>query len=121
MKIKAIEERSELLSAMRLVQGDQLFEVSTPTISTHLIPEATIANFATHYISEFGGSRELYLIPTRGPHETSYKGAKESIYQITKCFGTESKLGVTTTPNSLCWSTTPWEPMRLTQSTSPRS
>jgi len=61
MNIQAIEERSELLCRMRSWFADNDYlEVSTPILSTHLIPEPTIANFATQYISEFHGSRELY-------------------------------------------------------------
>lgn len=95
MKIKAIEERSELLSAMRAwFKETNYLEVSTPTISTHLIPEATIANFATHYISEFGGSRELYLIPSPEVHmKPLIRELKRSIYQITKCFRNREQIG----------------------------
>src|SRR5690554_5250130 len=83
MNIKAIEQRSELLRAMRnWFAQEGYLEVSTPIISTNLIPEPTIANFATQYISEFYASRELYLIPSPEIHMKPIIAAtKRSIYQ----------------------------------------
>ncbi len=95
MKIKAIEERSELLAALRawFKEADYL-EVSTPIVATHLIPEATIANFATMYISEFSASRELYLIPSPEVHmKPLIRELQRSIYQITSCFRNREQVG----------------------------
>ncbi len=95
MKIKAMEERSELLAALRawFKEADYL-EVSTPIVSTHLIPEATIANFATTYISEFNASRELYLIPSPEVHmKPLIRELQRSIYQITSCFRNREQVG----------------------------
>jgi len=95
MNIKAIEQRSELLRAMRnWFAQEGYLEVSTPIISTNLIPEPTIANFATHYISEFYASRELYLIPSPEIHMKPIIAAtKRSIYQIIPCFRNREQIG----------------------------
>ena len=95
MNIKGIEQRSALLQAMRHWFADNGYlEVSTPIIATHLIPEATIANFATTYISEFNASRELYLIPSPEVHmKPIIREIQRSIYQITSCFRNREQVG----------------------------
>ncbi|HCS35269.1 MAG TPA: elongation factor P--(R)-beta-lysine ligase, partial [Sphaerochaeta sp.] len=95
MNIQAIEERSELLCRMRSWFADNDYlEVSTPILSTHLIPEPTIANFATQYISEFHGSRELYLVPSPEVHmKRIIAETKRSIYQFSHCFRNREQIG----------------------------
>lgn len=65
MDIKAIKARSELNRLIRcFFEKNNYMEVSTPILSPTLIPESTIANFATQYISDINRSRELYLVPS---------------------------------------------------------
>jgi lysyl-tRNA synthetase class 2 len=95
MNIKAIEERSALLRSMRswfLEEG--YLEVSTPILATNLIPEPTIANFATRYISEFRGERELYLVPSPEVHmKRIIAETHRSIYQFSPCFRNREQIG----------------------------
>ncbi|PKL29217.1 MAG: elongation factor P--(R)-beta-lysine ligase [Spirochaetae bacterium HGW-Spirochaetae-2] len=95
MNIQAIGERSELLRTMRSWFADNDYlEVSTPILSTHLIPEPTIANFATQYISEFHGSRELYLVPSPEVHmKRIIAETKRNIYQFSHCFRNREQIG----------------------------
>jgi len=69
-------------------------EVETPTLSPDLIPEATIDNFATTFINEFEGSKEMYMIPS--PEIFMKKliaNGIGSIYQISKCFRNCEQIG----------------------------
>lgn len=95
MNVKAIEQRSELMRAMRNWFAEHKYlEVSTPIIATNLIPEPTIANFSTQYLSEFYASRELYLIPSPEIHMKPIIAAtKRSIYQIIPCFRNREQIG----------------------------
>ncbi len=88
MDIQAIQGRSDLLYQMRAwFRSNGYLEVSTPVLSTDLIPEPTIANFATQYVSEFLGSRELYLVPSPEIHMKKVIAALgRSIYQFSPCF-----------------------------------
>ena len=95
MNISAIEQRSTLMRNMRhwFSESDYL-EVDTPLLSTHLIPEPTIANFATWYLSEFHGSRELYLVPS--PEVFMKQIIAEtgrSVYQFSHCFRNREQIG----------------------------
>ena len=95
MNIKAIEQRSELLRSMRTwFAGHDYLEVSTPILSTNLIPEPTIANFSTRYISEFHGERELYLVPSPEVHmKRIIAETHRSIYQFSPCFRNREQIG----------------------------
>lgn len=95
MNIQAMEERSALLRSMRNWFADQRYlEVSTPILSTNLIPEPTIANFATRYISEFHGERELYLVPSPEVHmKRIIAQTHRSIYQFSHCFRNREQIG----------------------------
>ena len=69
-------------------------EVETPTLSPDLIPEPTIDCFATTFINEFTGSRELYLVPS--PEIFIKKliaSGCGSVYEISKCFRNCEQLG----------------------------
>lgn len=69
-------------------------EVETPTLSPDLIPEPTIDNFASTFINEFEGSREMYLIPS--PEIFMKKLIAEgsgSLFEISKCFRNCEQLG----------------------------
>lgn len=69
-------------------------EVETPTLSPDLIPEPTIDCFATTFINEFAGSRELYLVPS--PEVFIKKliaSGFGSVYEISKCFRNCEQLG----------------------------
>jgi lysyl-tRNA synthetase class 2 len=94
-KIKSVKNRSLLYSNIRnfFNQKDYL-EVETPSLSSTLIPEATIDNFATQFVSEFIPSRELYLIPS--PEIFMKQLISEgypSIYQFSKCFRNSEQIG----------------------------
>lgn len=95
MNIQAIEQRSSLMRSMRSwFDSTGYLEVETPVLSTHLIPEATIANFATRYISEFHGSRELYLVPSPEVFmKQIIAETKRSIYQFSHCFRNREQIG----------------------------
>ena len=95
MNIKAIEERSTLMQAMRSwFSQNGYLEVSTPLLSTNLIPEPTIANFSTRLISEFMGERELYLVPSPEVHmKRIIAETHRSIYQISRCFRNREQMG----------------------------
>jgi len=87
--------RSSLYMNIRkfFLQKDYL-EVETPTLSTDLIPEATIDSFATTFINEFMGSREMYMIPS--PEIFMKKMIADgygSLFQISKCFRNCEQLG----------------------------
>ncbi len=87
-KIKAAKNRSVLYSNIRtFFNNKDYLEVETPTLSSTLIPEATIENFSTQFISDFFPSKELYLIPS--PEIFMKQLISEgfpSIYQFSKCF-----------------------------------
>ncbi len=94
-KLKAAKNRSILYSNIRdfFNQKDYL-EVETPSLSPTLIPEATIDNFSTQFLSEFLPSKELYLIPS--PEVFMKKLISEgfpSIYQFSKCFRNSEQIG----------------------------
>lgn len=95
MDIQAIIQRSSLMRAMRdWFTTTGYLEVETPLLSTHLIPEPTIANFATQYISEFHGSRELYLVPSPEVFmKQIIADTKRSIYQFSHCFRNREQIG----------------------------
>ncbi|PKL14671.1 MAG: elongation factor P--(R)-beta-lysine ligase [Spirochaetae bacterium HGW-Spirochaetae-8] len=95
MDIQAIQGRSDLLHQMRAwFRSNGYLEVSTPVLSPDLIPEPTIANFATQYISEFLGSRELYLVPSPEIHMKKVIAAlKRNIYQFSPCFRNSEQVG----------------------------
>jgi elongation factor P--(R)-beta-lysine ligase len=95
MDIQAIQGRSDLLHHMRNWFRDQGYlEVSTPVLSTDLIPEPTIENFATQYMSEFLGTRELYLVPSPEIHMKKIIATlKKSIYQFSPCFRNSEQVG----------------------------
>ncbi|MHC1693067.1 MAG: amino acid--tRNA ligase-related protein [Sphaerochaetaceae bacterium] len=95
MDIQSIQGRSDLLANMRAwFRQKQYLEVATPTLSPDLIPESTIENFATQYINEFLGSRELYLIPSPEIHmKKIIAEIKRSIYQFSSCFRNCEQVG----------------------------
>ena len=95
MNMQAIEQRSSLMRSMRSwLDSAGYLEVETPVLSTHLIPETTIANFATRYISEFHGSRELYLVPSPEVFmKQIIAKTKRSIYQFSHCFRNREQIG----------------------------
>lgn len=69
-------------------------EVETPTLSPDLIPEPTIDCFATTFINEFTGSRELYLVPSPEVFIKKLIAAGcGSVYEISKCFRNCEQLG----------------------------
>ncbi len=96
MDKKAIIARSELTKLIRLFfEKNNYLEVSTPILSPTLIPESTIANFATQYISDINRSRELYLVPSPEIFmKPILKEVNQSIYQISKCFRNKEQLGI---------------------------
>ncbi len=95
MKIKAIKERSQLKHSIHChLQQNGYLEVETPIMTNHLIPEPTIANFATTFISEFQKERELYLIPSPEVHmKPLIKELNQSIYQFVRCFRNNEQSG----------------------------
>lgn len=95
MDIRAIKARSELTKQIRLFfEQHDYVEVSTPILSPTLIPESTIAAFATQYISDINRSRELYLVPSPEIFmKPLLKEIGQSIYQISKCFRNKEQLG----------------------------
>ncbi len=95
MNIQAIEDRSTLMRSMRsyFVHLNYL-EVDTPILSTNLIPEPTIANFATRFISEFHRSRELYLVPSPEVFmKRIIAETQRSVYQFSHCFRNSEQIG----------------------------
>ena len=95
MDIQAIKGRSELTKGIRtFFEEKDYLEVSTPILSPTLIPESTIANFATQYISDINRSKELYLVPSPEIFmKPLLKEVNQSIYQISKCFRNKEQLG----------------------------
>lgn len=95
MNVQAIEQRSSLMRDMRLWFAENNYlEVDTPLLCTHLIPEPTIANFSTRFISEFHRSRELYLVPS--PEVFMKQVIAEthrSVYQFSHCFRNSEQIG----------------------------
>jgi len=94
-KLQAAKNRSILYTNIRKFFNDKDYlEVETPTLSPTLIPEATIENFSTQFISDFLPSKELYLIPS--PEIFMKELISEgfpSIYQFSKCFRNSEQLG----------------------------
>jgi len=94
-KIKAVKNRSTLYSNIREFFNEKKYlEVDTPSLSTTLIPEATIDNFATQFSSDFYPNKELYMIPS--PEIFMKQLISEgfsSIYQFSKCFRNSEQLG----------------------------
>ncbi|WP_422481088.1 amino acid--tRNA ligase-related protein [Pleomorphochaeta sp. DL1XJH-081] len=95
MNVQAIEQRSSLMRNMRLWFAENNYlEVDTPLLSTHLIPEPTIANFATRFISEFHRSRELYLVPSPEVFmKQVIAKTQRSVYQFSHCFRNSEQIG----------------------------
>lgn len=95
MNVQSMEERSELKRMMRAWFADSGYlEVDTPIMSTHLIPESTIANFATRFISEFHHSRDLYLVPSPELFmKQIIAKTHRSIYQFSHCFRNREQMG----------------------------
>ncbi len=89
------KKRSELYKSIRnFFDSRKYLEVETPTLSPDLIPEATIDNFATTFINEFEGSRELYMIPSPEIFmKRLIAQGSGSIYQISKCFRNCEQIG----------------------------
>lgn len=89
------KQRSLLYKSIReFFDKRNYIEVETPTLSADLIPEATIDNFATTFINEFEGSKEMYMIPS--PEIFMKKliaNGIGSIYQISKCFRNCEQIG----------------------------
>lgn len=74
--------------------GRDYTEVDTPILSTSLIPESTIENFATRFQNPFLPSTELYLVPS--PEIFMKQLIAQgwgSIYQISHCFRNSEQLG----------------------------
>ncbi len=94
-KIKSVKNRSILYNNIRKFFNDKGYlEVDTPTLSPTLIPEATIDNFSTQFISEFFPNKELYMIPS--PEVFMKQLIAEgypSIYQFSKCFRNSEQMG----------------------------
>lgn len=95
MDIQAIIGRSELTKHIRhFFEQKGYLEVSTPILSPTLIPESSIANFATQYLSDINNSKELYLVPSPEIFmKQILKEVNQSIYQISKCFRNKEQLG----------------------------
>jgi lysyl-tRNA synthetase class 2 len=95
MNLSAILQRSALNSSIRsFFNAKGYLEVSTPILATHLIPEPTIAHFATRYIGEFTGQREVYLVPSPEVHmKQIIAETHKSIYQISPCFRNNEQIG----------------------------
>ncbi len=95
MNIEAIRQRGVMYRNLRSYFDEKGYlEVFTPTLSTHLIPEHSIANFSTRYMSEFRASRELYLIPSPEVFmKQILKEYPQSIYQISTCFRNDEQIG----------------------------
>lgn len=94
-KIEAVRNRSILYRNIRefFFKKDYL-EVETPSLSPTLIPEATIENFSSTFISDFLPSKELYLIPS--PEIFMKKLISEgfpSMFQFSKCFRNSEQIG----------------------------
>lgn len=95
MDINSIKQRSLLAKNIRSWFEDHNYlEVSTPVLSTHLIPEPTIAHFSTRYISEFYQQRDLYLVPSPEVHmKHIIRETQSSIFQISQCFRNREQIG----------------------------
>lgn len=95
MNTTIMRERSTLYKSIRsFFEKRGYIEVSTPILSTHLIPEPTIAHFSTRYISEFYQERELYLVPSPEVHmKQILSETHESIFQISPCFRNREQIG----------------------------
>ncbi|MGD1832875.1 MAG: amino acid--tRNA ligase-related protein [Sphaerochaetaceae bacterium] len=95
MDIQAIRSRSQLEENLRKwFKEHSYLEVSTPLLSPWLIPEPTIANFATNYVSDMRKGSELYLVPSPEIFmKVLLKELKQSIYQISKCFRNKEQIG----------------------------
>ena len=100
MNIDSAKSRSLLYCRIRdYFNSRGYLEVETPTLSADLIPEATIDNFASTFINEFEGSREMYMIPS--PEIFMKKLIAQgsgSIFEISKCFRNCEQLGRTHNP-----------------------
>ncbi len=96
MDIQAIKARSELTKNIRLFfEENNYLELSTPILSPTLIPESSISNFATQYISDIHRSKELYLVPSPEIFmKQMLKEVHQSIYQISKCFRNKEQIGI---------------------------
>ncbi len=88
-------KRAELYENIRsFFRARGYVEVFTPSLSPSLIPENTIKNFSTHFISEFEGTKELYLIPSPEIFiKTMLSQSPYSLFEIAKCFRNSEQLG----------------------------
>ena len=95
MNITAIQQRHDSMGLMRSwFDRKGYLEVDTPILSTHLIPEPTIAHFATRFIGEFRPSRELYLVPSPEVFmKQIIADTHRSIYQFSHCFRNSEQIG----------------------------
>lgn len=93
--MQSARDRSRLFRSIRGFFDDRGYvEVETPTLSPDLIPEATIDDFATTFINEFEGSREMYMIPSPEVFmKRLIAQGSGSIYQISKCFRNCEQIG----------------------------
>lgn len=74
-------------------------EVFTPSLSSYLIPEPTIYNFKTDFISPFDETKSFYLIPSPEVFMKELIASTEcSIYQISKCFRNGEQTGLIHNP-----------------------
>lgn len=91
----AAQFRSAMYRTIRtFFDGRNYTEVDTPILSTSLIPESTIENFATRFQNPFLPSVELYLVPS--PEIFMKQLIAQgwgSIYQISHCFRNSEQLG----------------------------
>ncbi|HBO36536.1 MAG TPA: elongation factor P--(R)-beta-lysine ligase, partial [Sphaerochaeta sp.] len=91
----AAQFRSAMYRTIRtFFDGRDYTEVDTPILSTSLIPESTIENFATRFQNPFLPSTELYLVPS--PEIFMKQLIAQgwgSIYQISHCFRNSEQLG----------------------------
>ena len=87
--------RSKTYHAIRSFFHERNYlEVDTPILSTTVIPESTIENFATRFRNPFLPSRDLYLLPSPEIYMKQLLAMGfGSIYQISHCFRNSEQLG----------------------------
>ena len=95
MNMEMTRKRGEMYRSIRSWLDERGYlEVFTPSLSTHLIPEHSIANFSTRYLSEFRPSKELYLIPSPEVFmKQILREYQHNIYQISTCFRNDEQIG----------------------------
>ncbi len=95
MNIESAIKRKSLYDKTRnFFDNKNYLEVDTPILSESLIPESSIDNFETNYISEFRENKYLYLLPSPELYmKQLIKEWKKDIYQICHCFRNCEQIG----------------------------